>query len=824
MAGTDTSRGISPKELADQLLNTGTSMSGIATGGTNNTLIDTTRNNEVNLLIDAIIKITHAGITYYRTITGNTADTVSFNALPVGISVVAGDAYQVPSNPKASGGGGIDTGLGYRGVVTAIPAANQFTIDDLIDQGAGIFDGAVNPYYAFVMRDAAGGSAAPQGEIQVINNYVSATGVFTTTPFSVPVAVDDVVLILHPSIAWIIGGGGGPVPKLYVGNVVIAVNTIDNNDVVITGNLTVNAGITYTVNGKLQVGGVIDNSGDVECIALSCGDHINQHTGSLYVYGKVDVYDNITVSGPSGVIYISGEVHCGTINVNETDSSFTINSGNLYANNISASVGGASIYIYSGDVHAQTISTNGNGSVIYINGGNVYTGNPGGIIVRGIGADIQIYGGDVHSDILVDDTNANFSIQQGNVYARNISILDATSICKINGHAQVAGDGLLGRGDVINNGILFCNSMDVGGKVDNTGATSVNINGDCKIAGALVNDICTTSILGKTQVGGNITNVGTLSCLSMHCGGDINNTGAVKLNVKGDMFIKGILTNTIGLIEIEGKIHCNSLEQTDATRTGVIFIGDDCFCVDRFNINGAGNSDVCGKLHSSYIYIALVNFTCTNNVNVDQDIVIYNTAVVRFLSLECGKDMDNTGATSVNINGDCKIAGALVNGASNTFISGILLVCGTIYNTGGHFGYYGVGNQRMSGYKQETTGAITVTGVTWKDLLDKSYYTASQIIKPTEIWGIKVTKGGVWAGLVQLRIVDNAGTKLFPFSAQAVEGTDFADATVWMFPSPIYIEVATGYKIQFRSTNAADGAGETLTLNELNIIERSTIV
>jgi hypothetical protein len=102
MSSADTSRGISPKELSDQLANIGTSISGVATGGTNNTLDDTTNDREVDLIAGATIKITHAGISYYRIITGNTANTITFNALPVGISVVAGDAYQVPSNPKAS--------------------------------------------------------------------------------------------------------------------------------------------------------------------------------------------------------------------------------------------------------------------------------------------------------------------------------------------------------------------------------------------------------------------------------------------------------------------------------------------------------------------------------------------------------------------------------------------------------------------------------------------------------------------------------------------------------------------------------------------------
>lgn len=103
----------------------------------------------------------------------------------------------------ASGGGGsgTDTGMAYKGIVTAIPGANQFTIPSLIGKGLGKFDGATAPYSAFVFRDAGGLGAAPQGQKQPITAYNSLTGVFTTTAFTVPVAVGDEIIILHPSLA-----------------------------------------------------------------------------------------------------------------------------------------------------------------------------------------------------------------------------------------------------------------------------------------------------------------------------------------------------------------------------------------------------------------------------------------------------------------------------------------------------------------------------------------------------------------------------------------------------------------------------------------------
>jgi hypothetical protein len=88
-------------------------------------------------------------------------------------------------------------GLLYYGVVTdAVPAANQFTIPTLAGKGETAFV----DWTAYVFWDAGGGGAAPQEEQQTVTAYVSATGIFTTAPFTAPVDVGDVILILHPRL------------------------------------------------------------------------------------------------------------------------------------------------------------------------------------------------------------------------------------------------------------------------------------------------------------------------------------------------------------------------------------------------------------------------------------------------------------------------------------------------------------------------------------------------------------------------------------------------------------------------------------------------
>src|SRR5487761_1982310 len=94
---------------------------------------------------------------------------------------------------------GTNQGLCYYGVVTAVPAGGQFTIPTLAGLGAGKFIdlSGVRPYFAFVYRVAAGGSAPPQNESQPITNYATLTGNFSAGAFTVDVGIGDEVLIIH---------------------------------------------------------------------------------------------------------------------------------------------------------------------------------------------------------------------------------------------------------------------------------------------------------------------------------------------------------------------------------------------------------------------------------------------------------------------------------------------------------------------------------------------------------------------------------------------------------------------------------------------------
>jgi len=69
--------------------------SGVATFGTNATLQDNTKDWEIDMHEDSILKVVIDDIEYHRTITGNIERVLTFNALPVGIEVATGCVYSI---------------------------------------------------------------------------------------------------------------------------------------------------------------------------------------------------------------------------------------------------------------------------------------------------------------------------------------------------------------------------------------------------------------------------------------------------------------------------------------------------------------------------------------------------------------------------------------------------------------------------------------------------------------------------------------------------------------------------------------------------------
>ncbi|MDP3064640.1 MAG: hypothetical protein Q8O40_15765, partial [Chloroflexota bacterium] len=165
----------------------------------------TLRDWPVNLLAGATYAVVCHG--QIRLISTNTADTLTVSTNWT-TAIALGETYVII--PLASGPNAGTAGLSYYGVVTAVPGANQFTCPTLTGLGAGKFQPGATQYSAYVLRDAGGLAALPQGETRLVTVYDTATGTFTTTAFPAAVAVGDEILLLHPVLGG--GGGGGGMP------------------------------------------------------------------------------------------------------------------------------------------------------------------------------------------------------------------------------------------------------------------------------------------------------------------------------------------------------------------------------------------------------------------------------------------------------------------------------------------------------------------------------------------------------------------------------------------------------------------------------------
>lgn len=121
----------------------------------------------------------------------------------------------------------------------------------------------------------------------------------------------------------------------------------------------------------------------------------------------------------------------------------------------------------------------------------------------------------------------------------------------------------------------------------------------------------------------------------------------------------------------------------------------------------------------------------------------------------------------------------------------------------------------LTTFDQETAVGVAANGVT-----DVTLFDGTGITLPTQICGFRCTMAGAaWAGHPVVWIEDGDGNKIFPFQDNYVEGTDFADGAQVVFNFPVVVPVASGYLVRFRSTAAGDNAGQTLTLDNLDIIE-----
>jgi len=98
---------------------------------------------------------------------------------------------------ESSGFPKLRTDLAYYGVVTRVISATQFVAAGL----AGLGDGALTTYAAYVLAKRDGTITPPHGEQPAVTAYVSGSGTFTHAAYTAPLAISDQLLLLHPNIS-----------------------------------------------------------------------------------------------------------------------------------------------------------------------------------------------------------------------------------------------------------------------------------------------------------------------------------------------------------------------------------------------------------------------------------------------------------------------------------------------------------------------------------------------------------------------------------------------------------------------------------------------
>lgn len=122
--------------------------------------------------------------------------------------LLADDQHVLDSEVIAAVKTALDYGLSFEAPVTTYTDTTHFKASSLIGKGDNFFKG----YYAYVVWDADGAGAAPQGERQLVSAFTSSDGTVTHAAFTTPLAVTDIVLMIHPYIAYLLELAAANIP------------------------------------------------------------------------------------------------------------------------------------------------------------------------------------------------------------------------------------------------------------------------------------------------------------------------------------------------------------------------------------------------------------------------------------------------------------------------------------------------------------------------------------------------------------------------------------------------------------------------------------
>lgn len=465
-----------------------------------------------------------------------------------------------------------------------------------------------------------------------------------------------------------------PVPFLYVGDVTISQSKTETNNVVITGNLVVNAG-TYTVNGDLEVRGTMNLTGATALtvkgslkvrdtitsttavvtvgVDLHCGNGFNITTGALTVRGRGFISgDNLNRTGAGtstfGSLFAWVGVRFDAANATLTvKGSAFIRELNYNANAAIATIDGplevvTSVTVGSGQLSAGSLKAHGsitNTSGTITIGGDAFIGaalstTTGAVTITG-----NCY---VRSGVTLSDTGD--MIVWGNLRCDSVAISNAGAVLTVEGNLEV---------------------LNTGNSVNMTAAGQVIIKKDLFCAGTYVNFTATLAVYGNlvalslTTTSGGITVRGNFYLAS-----DYVQSGTGDLVVYGDLSVSNITLNVSGgNVDIARNAHIGS----------------------TLLVNAVSDIQIHGNLFISYITLGagflLIGHSCYCEGSISAttgDMYVYNNLQVQ------GTTTISGAAGLLYVYGDAILTGA--TGATNATavitIDGIARIYGTITATG----------------------------------------------------------------------------------------------------------------------------------------------
>lgn len=172
----------------------------------------------------------------------------------------------LPSSPTAISINALIKGqLAYLAPVTSSADTTHFVSSVMIGYGTDYFTG----WTAYVLWDAGGAGAAPQGEYRIVSDYVTATGTFTLSAASTQLAATDIVLLVHPFI----GGLGLPGDTAATGAVTTTdtamayIKQLVTNTEALTG--STNRLATKTSTSNLTSGAIFNFTGTVGIVSIT---------------------------------------------------------------------------------------------------------------------------------------------------------------------------------------------------------------------------------------------------------------------------------------------------------------------------------------------------------------------------------------------------------------------------------------------------------------------------------------------------------------------------------------------------------------------------